>query len=92
MFIWRLLVGHLGGCGYAFALVHCGGKAQLGLRSLRGPWEAWLPTPRVAVPTLDTRFMHEFVLVLHQLCLAVMSFFFGAFPWGPWGVVAVRLP
>ena len=48
--------GAPGGCGFAYAIVHCGGAVHLGVRSLRGSWGAWLLLPRVAASTLDTLF------------------------------------
>ena len=45
--------GAPGGCGFAYAIVHCGGAVHFGVRSLRGSWGAWLPLPWVRVAALD---------------------------------------
>ena len=79
--------GAPGGCGFAYAIVHCGGAVHFGVRSLRGSWGAWLPLPWVAVPTLDTRFIRAFGRAFFVIDKDV-------FLWrllvGPLGVVASR--
>ena len=84
-----LSCGAPGGLWLCVRLGALRGAVHLGLRRLRGPWGAWLPLPRVVGSTLDTRFV---IAVYFRAMSGAYVFFFGAFLWGPWGVVALRTP